>query len=384
MWTSILLVLAAAAPRPAPDRFDAWLRADFPVADGFDFAVGNTDGGGHYVDKKTGRTHRGWYVATSFAERYSLGLHPGEDWNGAGGGNTDLGQDVHAIAHGRVAFADHCGKLWGNVVMIDHVFYENHERKAIRSVYVHLGEIRVKPGDTVQRRDVVGTVGRDPDKLYPAHLHLELRWNATLGPTYWPSAEGKDVAWVKANYEEPRSFVAARRRLPVPQSEPVLALVDARERKMRLRIDGTNAGTFEVGFGQAEGRKRRQGDLRTPYGMYFVVEKSRGPFPGRYGAFFGGHWIKVNYPNAHDAEWGRGEGLLTAAQARRIGEAWRQRRLTAQNTALGGGIGFHGWIEDWDLAGPRRLSWGCVVLRNADIAAVFPRIPLGSMVVVFE
>lgn len=379
-----LLLAAAAAPRPTSDRFDAWLKADFPVADGFDFAVGDADGRGDYVDRKTGRTHRGWYVATSFAERYSLGIHPGEDWNGAGGGNTDLGQDVHAVAHGRVAFAEHCGKLWGNVVLIDHVFYENHERRSIRSAYVHLGEIRVKAGGVVRRRDVIGSVGRDPDGLYPAHLHLELRWNAMLDATYWPSSEGRDVAWVKAHYEEPRSFIAAHRTLAVPQAEPVLVLIDVRERKMRLRIDGKDAGTFEVGFGQADGRKRRQGDLRTPRGMYFVTEKSKGPFPGRWGAFYGGHWIKVNYPNAYDADWGTAEGLLTRAQGRRIAEAWRERKLTSQGSRLGGGIGVHGWASDWDLEGPRRLSWGCVVMRNADIAAVFPRVPIGAMLVIFD
>jgi lipoprotein-anchoring transpeptidase ErfK/SrfK len=54
-----------------------------------------------------------------------------------------------------------------------------------------------------------------------------------------------------------------------------------------------------------------------------------------------------------------------------------------QGTALGGGIGFHGWIDDWDLEGPRRLSWGCVVMRNADIRQLFDRVPIGAMVVIF-
>lgn len=51
-------------------------------------------------------------------------------------------------------------------------------------------------------------------------------------------------------------------------------------------------------------------------------------------------------------------------------------------TALGG-IGIHGWNGEWELEGPRRLSWGCVVMRNTDIAAAFSRIPVGTMVVVF-
>jgi murein L,D-transpeptidase YafK len=210
-----------------------------------------------------------------------------------------------------------------------------------------------------------------------------LRRDKSLPATYWPSSNGRDAAWVRAHYEEPRAFIAARRTLPVPQDEAALVLVDTAARKMRLYAGGKVVGTFEVGFGQSGGRKRREGDLRTPLGMYFVVERSKGPFTGKYAAFFGGHWIKVNYPNAFDAEWGRREGLLTAGQERRIAKAWRERRLTWQGSALGGGIGFHGWAEDWDLNGPRRLSWGCVVMRNADIAAAFPQIPIGTMVVVF-
>jgi murein DD-endopeptidase MepM/ murein hydrolase activator NlpD len=102
--------------------FDRFLHTEFEPADGFDFPIGNADGKGVYTDKATGKNHDGWYIATQFAEQYDLGIHPGEDWNGRGGGNTDLGQDVFAVANGRVAFAEHCGRLWGNVVIIEHIF----------------------------------------------------------------------------------------------------------------------------------------------------------------------------------------------------------------------------------------------------------------------
>ena len=380
-------ITASAGPSPSPkapspDPFDPWLRADFPVADGFDFPVGDADGRGSYVDLQTHRAHDGWYVATKFAEHYSLGIHPGEDWNGTGGGNTDLGQDVHAVAHGRVAFAGHGGERWGNVVMIDHLFYENHERRHIRSVYVHLLAAHVKVGDVVTRRHVIGAIGRDPDGLYPAHLHLELRWDTTLSPTFWPSSAGHDEAWVRQHYAAPTAFIAERRRLPVPQSEKALLLVSTEARRVRVLLEGRHVGDFEVGFGQEPGRKRRKDDLRTPRGMYFVVDKSRGPFAGPYGAYYGGHWIKVNYPNAYDAAWGREQGLLGRDAARRISAAWGKRTSTWQGSPLGSGIGFHGWISDWPLDGQRRLSWGCVVMRNADIAALFDRIPVGAMVVI--
>jgi lipoprotein-anchoring transpeptidase ErfK/SrfK len=323
-----LLLTAGPLRADVADPFSVWLATDFPVADGFDVASRDTD--------------------------------------------ADNASDVRAVANGRVALARDCGVRWGNVVLIDHVFYENYERREIRSSYRHVREVAVKPGDVVHRGDVIAhdaRTGHGP----PAHLHLEPRGDRPFPAPSCPSSEvGVD----------PRPFLRAHRELPVPQAEAALALVDTTSRRMRLYLDGKDVATFEVGFGQGEGRKRRQGDLRTPLGMYYVTEKSRGPFPGRWGGFYGGHWIKLDYPNAFDAAWGRASGLLTAPQERRIAESWARRKPTWEGSPLGGGIGFHGWIGGWDLAGPRRLSWGCVVMRNADIAALFDRIPVGTMVVI--
>ena len=131
----------------AANVFDRYLKTEFAPADGFDFPFGNGEGGGSYNDQATGKHYDGWYIATHFAENYSLGIHPGEDWNGSGGANTDLGQDVFAVANGRVVFAENCGRLWGNVIVLEHHFYENHERKTIRSLYAHLQKIKVSAGD---------------------------------------------------------------------------------------------------------------------------------------------------------------------------------------------------------------------------------------------
>jgi murein DD-endopeptidase MepM/ murein hydrolase activator NlpD len=158
----------------------------------------------------------------------------GEDWNGNGGGNSDLGQDVHAVANGRVTFAQDCGRLWGNVITIEHYFYENHERRKIISLYAHLNEIKVNEGAVVQRRQVIATVGQDPDKLFAAHLHLELRWDDSLSPTYWPSSNGKDEAWVKKHYANPSTFINEHRKHFIPQKEQKLIVVDQESYKARF------------------------------------------------------------------------------------------------------------------------------------------------------
>lgn len=373
---------ATSTPRDPLD-FDAYMRADFAPADGFDFPFGDGEGGGSYTDPATGKRHDGWYVATRFAEQYSLGLHTGEDWNGRGGGNTDLGQPVHSVANGRVRVAKNCGRLWGNVVVIEHHFYENHERREVHSLYAHLDELRVSEGEEVRRRQVVATVGQDPEKLFNAHLHLELRRDATLAPTYWPSSDGKDAAWLREHYEEPSAFIKSHRKLHVPQREAALVLVDQARYKARLYAGGRAAGEYNISLGQGVGEKQVEGDNKTPKGMYFVTQKHRGEFPGAYGAYYGGHWIKLNYPNKYDAARGRAARLISPAQEAAIAAAWERRAPTLEETPLGGGIGFHGWAREWEDDGPRHLSWGCVVLHLSDIRDFYDRLPAGAMVVIF-
>jgi lipoprotein-anchoring transpeptidase ErfK/SrfK len=94
-------------------------------------------------------------------------------------------------------------------------------------------------------------------------------------------------------------------------------------------------------------------------------------------------WIKFNYPNKYDAEWGKSNKIVTPEQELKIGGNWEKRAPTPENTGLGGGIGFHGWIEEWDNNGPRHLSWGCVVMHIYDIRRLYDRIPEGAMVVIF-
>jgi murein DD-endopeptidase MepM/ murein hydrolase activator NlpD len=371
-----------AQPQQPANIFDDYMSTEFPPADGFDFPVGNEDGKGGYTDRESGKRFDGWYIATEFAEEYSLGIHTGEDWNGKGGGNTDLGQNVYAIANGRVVFAAHCGRLWGNVIVLEHIFYENNEKRNIRSVYAHLLEIKVRPGEVVKRRQLIALVGQDPDKLFNAHLHLELRWDETLEPTYWPSSNGKDQSWVREHYADPSDFINSHRTLPVPHQEAKLLIVDQDSYKMRLYQNGKMQKEYDVSFGQGVGQKRIEGDNKTPKGMYFVIQKHRGEFNQPYGEYYGGHWIKVNYPNRYDAAWGRANGIISALQESKIISNWEKRAPTLENTRLGGGIGFHGWASEWENNGPRHLSWGCVVMHIYDIKQAFDQIPQGAMVVI--
>ena len=367
------------ASKTVQSTFATYLKSEVPAADGFDFTVGDANGKGSYQDLATGTTYNGWYIATQFNEEYSLGIHTGEDWNGSGGGNTDLGQDVHAVANGLVTFAENCGRLWGNVIVIEHRYYENHEPRKILSLYAHLNEIRVNKADKVTRRQVIATIGQDPDKTFQAHLHLELRWDASLPATYWPSSNGKSHDWISEHYTAPSQFISTHRTLPVPEKEKTLVLVDQQNYKARVYEAGVMRAEFDVSFGQGGGQKEIEGDNKTPKGMYFVVQKHKGQFDGPYAAYYGGHWIKINYPNKYDADRGLAQSIISKTQRDQISASWFRREPTLQNTKLGGGIGFHGWNKEWQNDGPRHLSWGCVVMHLSDIGKLYDEVPEGAM-----
>ena len=166
-------------------------------------------------------------------------------------------------------------------------------------------------------RDVIGAIGKDPDGNYPAHLHLEIRSDLAVGPTYWPSDHGRDVDWIRKHYLDPSAFIRAHRKLPDPAAEKQLVLVDQARYRMQVRVGGRVTREVEIGLGQASGQKRREGDLRTPKGIYFVVDKQKGNFGGQWGEYYGGYWIKVNYPGPADAAWGAETASSTGEPRRR-------------------------------------------------------------------
>lgn len=130
--------------------------------------------------------------------------HPGEDWNGNGGGNSDEGDPVYAIGSGEVTAAGAFGTGWGNIVVVKH---ELPNGENVWSVYAHLKEMTVSKGDTVAVGSLVGTIGRGHDNEYSAHLHLEVR-TKDLPPSHWPKA--KDA--ILASYLEPSVFIKAHEK----------------------------------------------------------------------------------------------------------------------------------------------------------------------------
>ena len=182
-WIALFILTVSLSAAPQPDQ------ARTRIADGFDQPVGKPDGEGFY-------TSRGFHA-----------YHPGEDWNGLKGGNSDLGEPVYAIGHGYVTFARDARMGWGNVVLIRHIFMENGQLQTVDSMYAHMDKILVREGQQITRGQQVGTIGTNHG-MYVAHLHFEIRKNLSIGINR--SAFKRDFT----NYYSPGELIAARRKLP--------------------------------------------------------------------------------------------------------------------------------------------------------------------------
>ena len=163
--------------------------AKLPLAKGFDFPVGPPDSSGYY--KARGFWPNG---------------HMGEDWNGKGGGNTDLGDPVYSIADGIVVQSRDVRVGWGNVVIIRHVFRDTDGKvKYIDALYGHLNNRSVVLNQRVKRGQKIGTIGTNRG-MYLAHLHFEIRKNLYIG------MHRSKFSKTYANYYSPTSFIRAHRQ----------------------------------------------------------------------------------------------------------------------------------------------------------------------------
>lgn len=235
VWLAVCLLCGQAEARTA----------QLPLADGFDMPVGKPDG-------------EGYYVARGFVPN----KHLGEDWNGVGGGDSDLGDPIYSIGHGMVVFARDVRLGWGNVVIIRHAYKPpKGPVEVIDSLYGHLQRIHVREGQIVRRGDQIGTMGNNRG-MYSAHLHFEIRKNLEIG------MNRADFKRDFSNYHDPRKFIRAHRRLQSGSTHAV-ALNTFRHRH------GYYHPSDEMAHAQRTGNTRRTSPRQS-----VPARRSHTPLPG--------------------------------------------------------------------------------------------------------
>lgn len=188
--TAPLSVSLESAPPLQTDTLPAFLRAFAQrpqwLANAFQFPVGPP-------------LAKGYYNAQPFGENQ----HLGDDWNGTGGGNSDLGDTVYVAAAGWVGQAiDHRGG-WGNVIRVVHKLPATDSLQFVESLYAHLDTMFVERGAWVEKGSPIGTIGNAGGICW-AHLHFEIRDEPRrpLGGGYGN----------KEGYLDPTLFVERRRK----------------------------------------------------------------------------------------------------------------------------------------------------------------------------
>ena len=191
---------------PAFQIPSAFELASLPFAKRFDFPLGSEHGALAYN-----------------AQRFTENHHLGDDLNGIGGENSDLGDPIYAVADGRVLLARDGGPGWGNVIIVLHAIEENGARRYVESYYGHCNKILVNAGDDVRRGQQIATVGT-ANGQYFAHLHFEVREFITpfIGPGYREKTDGwlNPSDFIAKHRGAPEDDVGRSAQMPSPQSSP--------------------------------------------------------------------------------------------------------------------------------------------------------------------
>ena len=145
-------------------------------------------------------------------------------------------------------------------------------------------------------------------------------------------------------------------------------IIEKEKRRLQYK-EGNVMREFQVSLGFSPiGHKLRQGDGKTPEGVYYIMNKN--PKSSFYLS------LGISYPNIDDARAGLRAKLISRAQYTAIEQAIRRQRIPPQGTRLGGAIYIHGGGAQTDW------TWGCVALNNEDMAFLFQHVQVGDKVTI--
>jgi len=139
---------------------------------------------------------------------YTSGVHTGVDYNGAGGGDSDLGMPIVAIAGGKVVARISNGEVsgFGNALIIQtDGCPPGVNGSKLYHRYLHMNSVNVNVGQAVNEGQQIGTVGNTGTQY--AHLHLDL----------WTDRNGLGAHW---NYDKNTALTSYEDAYRVIQNNP--------------------------------------------------------------------------------------------------------------------------------------------------------------------
>ena len=148
-----------------------------------------------------------------------------------------------------------------------------------------------------------------------------------------------------------------------PATEPVTLLVSISERTLTVHRGESTLHRFPVGVGTGERLDRAHGedwDFATPTGVFEIGRKKKDP------VWYAPDWYYVE----------RGLSIPPAYSD----ERYQRGILGDYALYLSDEIAIHGTQNESSVG--RASSHGCLRMRNADIAMVFPLVEVGTKVVI--
>jgi murein L,D-transpeptidase YafK len=170
-------------------------------------------------------------------------------------------------------------------------------------------------------------------------------------PTTFLNPEKTLANLIPTGFDDPRSVADHRTKITV--------LIEKSQHRLTLYYDQTPIKSYGVVFGKGKGDKRREGDRKTPEGIFKIQDKY--PHPD---------WSKflwLDYPNP--------QSECKHNRAKQQGEIpW--------NSTIGGEVGIHGVpIGDDGLIDAREnWTWGCPSLKTKDINEIYEVVQPGTIV----
>lgn len=169
--------------------------------------------------------------------------------------------------------------------------------------------------------------------------------------------------------------------IPLAHASEYQILISKKNKELIVEKAGEIIKKYHIASGKGgKGTKRKQGDSKTPQGVYRVSKfKDSSRFH---------YFIQLDYPNLIDAWYGYKNKTIDANDFKRIASAYKKREAPPQDTALGGFIGIHGLGEENEekLTIHQEINWteGCIALTNSDVIDLKKFIDIGTPVIIKE